>query len=349
MSTSQAESQTALKSTSKQPPAITRWTIESSNSSHGPHLFGTNSRNAVRVIKYVTNQLPRLEMRMSVFLAASDETEGAAIFHHAGYVAPVSCWTDVFCPAWQREVLAGPPQLDEFHMTELRSPSWREQHGITEDDAQARIDAAVDLISRTMGLFAVRSSIVAEHFEDYASGLRFRLNDPRRGPAQFLIDYPSFQGYAYLVLMVCSLNPKTEKVDFVIEKKREVFPAMHDFHEGLSHAFEYIGLPRVAKAVGELIPGDKKRIPLQAADLLCWHTQRLVSSARNPSISFSDVDRQRFAKLTRIGTGHTWERQMIEELCGTLFEDWRKLNEIERVSEIQSADKYESSGPTQER
>jgi hypothetical protein len=115
-------------------------------------------------------------------------------------------------------------------------------------------------------------------------------------------------------------------VDFVIEKKKEVFPAMHDFHQGLSNCFLQMGLQRFADLVGELIPADKKRIPVQAADLLCWHTQRLFASRRNSSISFSNVDSQRLSKLTRVGTGHTWEREMIEELCGGLFEEWRQLN-----------------------
>ncbi|MGA8739918.1 MAG: hypothetical protein WB561_01885 [Terracidiphilus sp.] len=169
------------------------------------------------------------------------------------------------------------------------------------------------------------------------------MNDSRRAPVNFVVDYPSFHGYVYLVLTVLSLYPKTEKVDFVIEKKREVFPAMHDFHEGLGESFRNIGLPRFAEIIGELIPGDKKRIPLQAADLLCWHTQRFAASVRNPTITFSEVDSQRYAKLIRLGTGHTWEREMIEELCDTLFEDWRKLNEVEGISEVRQDDDDDSS------
>jgi hypothetical protein len=270
---------------------------------------------------------------MAVFLAASDETSGEGMFHHAGYLAPLTCWADAFVPAWERIVLAGPPHIDEFHVTDLRSRSWREKHGITEEDAEARIDAAVNLIWETKEIFAVRSSVDAPHFEDHASGLRFRLNDPRRAPADFVVDYPSFHGYLYLVLMTCALYPGTKKVDFLIEKKREVFPAMHDFHNGLRESFANIGLPRVSAIVGELIPGDKKRIPLQAADLLCWHTQRSFANSRNPAIDFSEVDRQRYAKLTRLGTGQTWEQPMIEELCHGLFEDWRKLNEPQAVDE----------------
>ena len=142
-----------------------------------------------------------------------------------------------------------------------------------------------------------------------------------------MVDYPSFHGYIYLVLSVMSPYPKAEKVDFVIEKKTEVFPAIRDFHEGLRESFLHIGLPRFADLVGDLMPSDKRGIPVQAADVLCWHTQRLFASRRNPSITFSEVDSRRFSKLTRFGIGHTWEPKMIEELCRGLFEDWRKLNE----------------------
>jgi hypothetical protein len=266
---------------------------------------------------------------MAVFLSASDEAEGEGFFHQAGFLAPVTYWTDVFIPAWQKEVLDGPPRLDIFHMTDLRSSQWRSKNGLTQEDAEVRIDAAVNLIYRSRTLLAIHSSVDGSHFEGEADGLRFRLNDPRRAPIDFAIDYPSFHGYVYLALYACILNLNAEKVDFVIEKKREVFPAMHDFHEGLKESFLHNELPRFAELVGELIPGDKKRIPLQAADVLCWHLQRHFANTRNPSIPFSDIDRQRLSKLTKLGMGNVWEHQMIEELCRGLFEDWRKLNEVE--------------------
>ena len=237
--------------------------------------------------------------------------------------------------------LDGPPRIEIFHVVDLRSSQWREKNGITQEDAEARIDAAVDLIFRSRTIYAVHSSIDGAHFDREADGLLFRLNDHRRAPINFVKDYPSFHGYIYLVLSACSLKPTAEKVDFIIEKKREVFPAMHDFHQGMSESFRNYGLPRLADLIGELIPGDKKRIPLQAADLLCWHIQRHFAHARNPSISYSDIDRQRLDKLTKLGVGHVWESEMVEELCKSLFEDWRQLNEVEGVREIQSDNEYD--------
>jgi hypothetical protein len=264
---------------------------------------------------------------MAVFLSASDETTGGNIFHYAGYLAPVTCWVDYLAPVWNKYVLDGPPRISEFHIVDLRSKSWREKHGITETDAIARIDAAVDLISSTPGVFAIRSTIDNGHFEEQASGLRFRLNDPRRAPTSYVVDYPAFEGYVHQVLSVCAAYEKTEKVDFLIEKKREVFPAIKEFFEALKGDYNKSDMPRFAEIMGELIPADKKSIPLQAADLLCWHTQRYAASSVSPSITFSDADHQRLSKLTRLGSSQTWPRELIEELCGGLKDDWRKLNE----------------------
>ena len=63
------------------------------------------------------------------------------------------------------------------------------------DEAEARIDAAVDLISATKGMFSVRSTVDGPHFDKQADGRLFKLNDPRRAPVEFVIDYPSFHGY----------------------------------------------------------------------------------------------------------------------------------------------------------
>jgi hypothetical protein len=288
---------------------------------------------AAELVRSLFWGLPRQEKHVAVLLAASDETCGASIFHHAGFVAPLAFWNDVLVPAWQREVLDGPPCIDEFHMVELRSPPWRKKYGLTVNDAESRIDAAVELLSKNGELCAIRSSIDGAHFEQHSSGLLFRLADSRRAPTEFVIDYPSFLGYIYTVLYYASESgafPKVEKVDFVIEKKKEVFPAIHEFYEGLRDNFVSIGLPHFAQIMGELIPGDKKKIPLQAADVLCWHTQRHAASSRDPSKTFTEVDRRRYSKITQKGYGRTWEWQMIEELCDSLFEDWKKLNEIEK-------------------
>jgi hypothetical protein len=43
---------------------------------------------------------------------------------------------------------------------------------------------------------------------------------------------------------------------------------LDDAERRLDAAFEIEG----ARLVGELIPGGKDRVPLQAADVLCWYT-----------------------------------------------------------------------------
>ncbi|MFP5231857.1 MAG: hypothetical protein ACLGQX_04415 [Acidobacteriota bacterium] len=262
---------------------------------------------------------------MAVYLAASDETVGEGIFHHAGYVASIDCWNEVFVPAWKRDVLTGKPRLSTFHMNDLRSERWRQRQGMTRDDVEARIDAAVDVLSRTEGLFAVWSSIDKADFDKNAYRLGLEPNDPRRGRTKFEVDYLSFNWYAHHVLRYCSSNPAVERVDFMIEKKEVVFPTMEQFHAGLPTAFMGTQSPHFAQMVGELQSGGKEEIRLQAADVLCWHVQRKCANARNPKIAFSEVDRKRFDAHTRRGASFTMGREMVEDLRSVLQMEAAKM------------------------
>ena len=87
-------------------------------------------------------------------------------------------------------------------------------------------------------------------------------------------------------------HPEAEKVDFIIERKAQVTRHIQDFHSQLAQALEAQGAASLARLVGELIPGGKERVPLQAADVLCWH------SARSQQVGTMDAaDKRRYAKL----------------------------------------------------
>jgi hypothetical protein len=68
--------------------------------------------------------------------------------------------------------------------------------------------------------------------------------------------------------------PDTEKVDFIVERKEGVFEKIKQFYEGLGDSIARIGHPELVKYMGELIPAGKDRVPVQAADMLCWHASR---------------------------------------------------------------------------
>lgn len=65
-----------------------------------------------------------------------------------------------------------------------------------------------------------------------------------------------------------------------------------EFHSNLAQALEGINSPSLSRLVGELIPGEKNHIPLQAADLLCWYSAR---SLRVDTMHADD--RRRYRKI----------------------------------------------------
>src|SRR5437867_6435711 len=106
---------------------------------------------------------------MAVFVSGSDETSGKTqrdSFLFAGWVAPEEDWSRYFAPAWQERVLDGPPIIPYLHMTEMRSRSWRDQFGISQLDADDRIDEALRLIDTMQSLYPVGIKVDAGHVRD---------------------------------------------------------------------------------------------------------------------------------------------------------------------------------------
>ena len=68
--------------------------------------------------------------------------------------------------------------------------------------------------------------------------------------------------------------------------------------------------------MGEVIPSEmEERLPLQAADVLCWHHQRDLARTATAK------DRERFARLK----GQTpplpirWQRDQLEQIADTMM------------------------------
>ncbi len=254
---------------------------------------------------------------MSVFLAVSDEAMGKNIFHYAGYVAPVAFWDQEFSPAWKQLVLEGQPQLDEFHMVELRRARWRDEHGVSPEDVERKIDVAVDLISKALAsgsIHAVGSSIDNGQFEQHSDGVKVDLSMPGRARPKMAVDVLPFVSYLFTILNYVSKNfPEATQVNFLIEKKDELSLVVNELFETMPENLNAFGSSNCAKLMGELTQGDKQDVRLQAADLLCWHIQRKAAHSCDPSIGFSDVDRQRYSAINRGVTGNTWRSSDIEK------------------------------------
>ena len=125
-------------------------------------------------------------------------------------------------------------------------------------------------------------------------------------------DYFCFLAYSSTVVAkVSAMYPDAKKVDFVVSKKGKLTTRLQVFHEEMRRL-----MPEYEDLIGELIPATmEERLPLQAADLLCWHIQRYYANTMDA------VDQRRLAVLMHDldGYPHTWERKDIEEFTENVF------------------------------
>ena len=122
-------------------------------------------------------------------------------------------------------------------------------------------------------------------------------------------DHICFLAFAFTALL-CTVNayPDVEKIDFVVHKKREVSSSIDDFHAMLKQHLEDIGYPNLSNLVGEIIQGNDDRVPLQAADLACWHIQKYVTR----TLDEKDINHFKTIAVERIGYMHQWTDDDID-------------------------------------
>jgi len=103
-------------------------------------------------------------------------------------------------------------------------------------------------------------------------------------------DYICFIAYSYAVVKYLEAkHPDVEKIDFIVERNGDITKHIQEFHSHFAINLSLRGDEHLADMVGELIPAGKDHIPLQAADVLCWHMGR----SRNPK-SMDDDDLRRY-------------------------------------------------------
>jgi hypothetical protein len=69
-------------------------------------------------------------------------------------------------------------------------------------------------------------------------------------------------------------HPEAGQVDFIVENKAEITKHLSGFYDSMPNALRHVGREDLIPLLGKFIPGSKERVPLQAADFLCWHAQR---------------------------------------------------------------------------
>jgi len=231
---------------------------------------------------------------MAVFISASDESCGKTQrdpFFLGGWVGPEEDWSRFFAPAWQERVLDGPPTIPYLHMTDIRSSQWRFKNGLSRLQAEDRVDEAFNLIDTMATLYPVGVHVNAGHFRDKFASSKVVASTGSKRP--FDPDYVCFLGYVLVVVeYVAHEYPAATKIDFIIERKGNITKYIQEFHSQLAICLRALSKPSLAELVGKLIPGGKDSIPLQAADMLCWHTAR-------PHDMMDSTDRRRYGLIAK--------------------------------------------------
>ena len=222
---------------------------------------------------------------MAVFVAAGDESDGPTQrgpFVYGGFVAPSKYWIESFAPTWEKFVLNDDPPIPFMHMADIRRPSWREQHGLTAKEAERRVDAATAVIAQASELCALKTQFDGGHFRDIFGQARIVRFGKQPATYRFEPDYVACLGVAYAALDCVYHNyPDAEKVDFVVERKTKITHHLGSFHENLEQGFQQKGRSELIRLIGDLIPGGKERVPLQAADVAVWHFRREACQEAN--------------------------------------------------------------------
>lgn len=235
---------------------------------------------------------------MAVFVAFGDETERGdqtGPFAFGGWVAPSLYWLNSFTPEWERRILRAHPPLETLHMTNLASPEWRQAHGWSDSDANKRVNEAIQVIKNARVLRPVVNRFDGQTFRDVFGKTQVIQQGKQPGTYKFEPDYIGFLGFAVASLeLVHARHRDAEKVDFVIERKQYITHHIEkDFYPNIEQALAGAGRESLLSLVGELIPSDKSRAPLQAADVLLWHYRRVISGEA------TDIDERRFKAIER--------------------------------------------------
>jgi hypothetical protein len=282
---------------------------------------------------------------VAVFLAASDETSGAnafALYHYAGWIAPVPDWWNYFTPAWQERVLDGPPKIPYLHMTDMRSRAWREQWHLTETDADERLDEAARVIDTMGSLYPLKLTIDTSIFRPlYKPHKMIAASGAQK---DYQPDFLAFTSYALAVLVRVHLKyPDAEKVDFLVENNSDVTKHIYELYKAMPVGLDHIKRPELIPLLGEFIPGGKDRVPLQAADYLCWHSQRAEAG------TLSDVrDLRRWNTIAqRQGFDLTLDTDLLTDLAQAFTERGKENEPNKGIQELRSHDARANQGATQ--
>jgi hypothetical protein len=255
---------------------------------------------------------------VSVYVAFSDESaiaDTGGEFLVAGYVASEENW-EWITRAWQERVLDGPPRLPYLHMTDIRSSAWRAENSISFNDAENRVSEAVRILYGSGGLTAMASVIKRKDITEIIHSLY-----PTKKKIPLGLDEPDYACYmAYLGIMlirVRAVSPAATLVNFVCSSKNKKITKGLNAIMDVTRAYLMDNWPERAPLLGNLIPASPQlQLPLQSADVLCWHLQRYYSG----TFDRTEESRMWYLLKERDGAIHNWEREDLEVFVKALRE-----------------------------
>jgi hypothetical protein len=227
------------------------------------------------------------EGRVSVYFSYTDETaspDAGGKFLISGFGARDTDWPE-FSRQWRDKILLAPPKIPYVHMVDLRSESWRKKHGITCYEADEKVIKAIALIRSFDSVLRPYISQVCE--KTYKSCTE-RLSSAgiKTQRHHGYVDYVAFIAYAFNLLKLIHTDfPDVHRVQFGVSKKNFV---THHIQHGVRDEMIQ-GMKKmnhvIASRFGDVLPlSMEDHMPLQAADVYCWHLQRTYSNAKSEQV-----------------------------------------------------------------
>ncbi len=261
---------------------------------------------------------------MAVFVAQSDESgsgDNSGVFLVGGCVSVETNWGP-YADAWDERVLQSKPPIPYLHMREIRKVKFKKEHKLTATDAEEKIKAAVDLLGDIAehshtgqpAIHGVLSVIKQSDLADMVGLIESRGHKIDKGTLD-LPDYLCFLAYAQVVIdKTAQMFPDIEHVDFVVSAKGKIPDQYKLYLAGIK------GRLKRSELVGDLIPADPKtRLPLQMADVFCWHRRRHYQT---------DEASYNMIRLAQVRTfTHEWKSDALRDFTEAMIRRLDKLDE----------------------
>lgn len=205
------------------------------------------------------------------------------IFVMGSLVAFTSKWDD-FVDSWHA-VLTSDSAVPFFRAASFRDSKWRDEHGLSIDEAKRKADDLAKKITYPPILFSVCCTVQKQEYREIV------VESGAYGKAGSLGKLWLKTPYAYCFHNVISLTLEKivnklgiagDAVDFVFDRNDPLFDASNAMLRGLRKAISVSGW---SETLGDAIPGsDETVVPLQAADLIAGRLKDHCSSPKDKAV-----------------------------------------------------------------